>query len=156
MRPYGFVGDLKPDLQICEVSPGIFVSSQDVAADKELMKSQNITHVLNVATGVPNFFPDDFQYLKIEILDLPYEDIRKHFVTCFAFMNSADKVLVHCNAGISRSVTIVIAYLMKQYRLRFADAYEKVRSLRPCAFPNSGFMEQLQAYDKELLECKSI
>lgn len=153
VRPYGYVGDLKPDLQMCEVCPGVILSSQDVAADKSLMQSNGITHVLNVATGVDNLFPDDFQYLSIAILDLPNENIRSHFETCFAFMNSANKVLVHCNAGVSRSVTIVTAYLMKHYGLRLADAFEKVRSLRPAARPNPGFLEQLQAYDKELLEC---
>ena len=52
-------------------SPG----SQDVAANIELLESHGVTHILNVATGVSNVFPDKFVYKTVEILDLPETEI---------------------------------------------------------------------------------
>jgi protein-tyrosine phosphatase len=58
-------------------------------------------------------------------------------------------VLVHCAAGMSRSPTVVIAYLMKVHRKSLREAFAYVRSKRFVS-PNYGFMKQLSAYAKEL------
>ena len=65
-------------------------------------------------------------------------------------------MLVHCQAGISRSPTIVIAYLMKKHNLKFNEAYNKVRDLRPIIAPNLIFMSQLMDYDAKLESLKSV
>lgn len=118
------------------------------------MKNLCITHVLNLATNVDNFFPSDLIYKRIEILDLPSSDIRIHFDDCFAFINEAlsngKKVLVHCNAGVSRSAAIVVGYLMVTEKLSLLDAMSKVREQRSCIRPNEGFMKQLNELEKEL------
>ncbi|KAL1435470.1 hypothetical protein MTO96_000145 [Rhipicephalus appendiculatus] len=69
----GFVPDLKPDLQVGEVIPGLHIGSQDAAADWCLLQSLAVTHVVNaVATTVPNFHEDrGLAYLALELLDLP-------------------------------------------------------------------------------------
>lgn len=56
-------------------------------------------------------------------------------------------VLVHCHAGISRSVAIVLAYLMHMRKISVQDALNLIRSRRPIADPNSGFMHQLELYE---------
>ena len=57
--------DTEPDLQMAEVIPGaIFLGSQDVAADVELLRSRGITHVLNMApSAVDNFYPAEGQFI---------------------------------------------------------------------------------------------
>ena len=62
----GFVVDTVPDLQLAEVIPGsIFLGSQDVAADIQLLRSRGITHVLNAApSAVDNFYPDKGPFIK--------------------------------------------------------------------------------------------
>ncbi|CAH1788616.1 unnamed protein product [Owenia fusiformis] len=150
----GFVGDTKLDLQIAEVLPGLYLSSQDVAADVDILEQHDITHILNVASMIENWFPDDFKYLKIEILDIPESDISKHFPECFKFIDEAlgskGRVLVHCNAGVSRSATIVIAYIMRTERMTLQEAHSKVAGVRPCIRPNAGFQHQLKTYEKLL------
>lgn len=55
-------------------------------------------------------------------------------------------VLVHCNAGVSRSSSVVIGYLMQTEALSFEDAYDQVKLARPSIHPNRGFHQQLQSY----------
>lgn len=64
---------------------------------------------------------------------------------------SSDKgVLVHCLAGVSRSVTITIAYLMHKCNLTLNDAFNLVRSRKTNVAPNFHFMEQLHSFEGEL------
>lgn len=63
---------------------------------------------------------------------------------------SGGKVLVHCHAGISRSATICMAYLMATLRLRMEDAYEHVKSRRKIISPNFSFMGQLLSFESQV------
>ncbi len=60
------------------------------------------------------------------------------------------KVLFHCAAGVSRSASFVIAYLMKANQISYLQAYNLVKTKRPIIRPNSGFVQQLQEYEKYL------
>lgn len=59
-------------------------------------------------------------------------------------------VLVHCLAGVSRSVTITVAYLMYKCSLNLNDAFNLVRSRKSNIAPNFNFMEQLHTFEREL------
>ena len=61
-------------------------------------------------------------------------------------------VFVHCHAGISRSATICIAYIMKTMQWDLSKAYEFVKERRPCISPNLHFMGQLLEFQKRLQE----
>jgi atypical dual specificity phosphatase len=82
--------------------------------------------------------------------DHPAVDLADHLPTCLAFIeaalanNTQHAVLVHCTAGISRSATVVIAYLMRRFACSFLSAYAFVAEKRPVICPNSGFQEQLR------------
>ena len=52
-------------------------------------------------------------------------------------------MLVHCYAGISRSATIVISYLMKEHGMSLQAATQLTRSKRWFINPNPGFVKQL-------------
>lgn len=60
--------------------------------------------------------------------------------------NKSHRVLIHCHAGISRSVTIAAAYLMQKKRQNVEDTIQLIKSARPIADPNDGFMEQLKLW----------
>jgi dual specificity phosphatase 12 len=62
----------------------------------------------------------------INVLDMPFENLIRHFKTAVDFIKGAVKgggtVLVHCFAGVSRSASVVIAYLMREHGLPMMDA----------------------------------
>ena len=68
--------------------------------------------------------------------------------------SSGSCVLIHCMAGISRSVTLVIAYLMQYYGLPMQQAYQFVKDKRPAISPNLNFMGQLVEFDRTIKENK--
>ena len=86
-------------------------------------------------------FPDDFTYHQIRIADHLDSDIVKHFEGAFKYIDEAiasgGTVFVHCNAGISRSSSIVAAYLIHSKKWKFEQAALYVRSKRLCANFNS-------------------
>lgn len=151
----GFVIDTQPDLQIGLVQENLLVASQDVASDPALLAQHGVTHILNLA-GFPSNRLEGLSYLDVPILDLPEEVLSDHFQPCFTFIDRAleipeNKVLVHCNAGISRSVSIITAYLMSSNKWSLEKALEVVKTARPRARPNEGFMKQLKMYENQCI-----
>ncbi|XP_067143988.1 dual specificity protein phosphatase 19-like [Centruroides vittatus] len=150
---WGYVIDEKPDLQVAVVLPGLILASQDVAQDLNILKSNNITHILNLAYGQPNQFCSYFTYKKLNVRDDPEENIKQYFEECFNFIDSGLQngcTLVHCNAGVSRAATIVIGYLMSRQKMTLKEAYQCVKNARSSIKPNNGFMKQLKEYETEL------
>ncbi|XP_054166274.1 uncharacterized protein DDB_G0280205-like [Oppia nitens] len=149
----GYVVDTKPDLQVGLIIPGLLIGSQDVAQDKTTLDNYEVTHILNLAYGVDNAFEDDYNYKKLEILDLPETDITVYFDDCFEYIDEGRRYgncLVHCNAGVSRSCAICCAYLMAKEKMTFTDALNAIREARPFSRPNDGFVKQLQEYNETL------
>ncbi|KAL8624103.1 hypothetical protein ACOMHN_036106 [Nucella lapillus] len=142
------------DLQVGQVLPGLIVGSQDVAHNLAVLQKHKVTHILNVASHVPNMYPDKFTYLTLDLRDLPDFPIAKAFPEALDFIESALEsqgcVLIHCNAGVSRSATIALAHLMKTKGMSLNDAFTYLRSKRPSSFPNSGFMIQLKSFEDSL------
>ncbi|CAD6188485.1 unnamed protein product [Caenorhabditis auriculariae] len=155
LRRCGYVVDLKPDLEVGIVREGLLLGSQDVAADLALLQANKVTHIVNCGTGIRNFFPTKLKYLKVEILDLPTEKISQHFEVVHSFIDDSlkegGKVFVHCNAGVSRSVTLVLSYLMRTEKLAFQEALRVVKEVRPSAKPNAGFCKELEAYEASIV-----
>lgn len=141
----------------------VFLGSRAHARDKDLLQRLGVTHVLNVTppkkmdpvAGVPNFFEKDktFTYRRCPIFDNKAEDISGVLEGCIAFMDQAKyygRILVHCNKGVSRSSSMVVAYLMKQRSMTFEQALDFVVERRPVANPNESFRRQLQEYERRL------
>lgn len=84
------------------------------------------------------------------MLDAPQQNIIQYFDETYDFIHhileSGDKVLVHCVAGVSRSATIVTAYLMRLNDMRYKEALAMLKRVRPFVTPNQGFIDQLRLY----------
>uniref|UniRef100_A0A8C6KKX3 Serine/threonine/tyrosine interacting protein n=1 Tax=Nothobranchius furzeri TaxID=105023 RepID=A0A8C6KKX3_NOTFU len=136
-----------------EILPGLYLGPYSAAMKSKLpiLERHGITHVVCIRQDIeanfikPNF-PHRFRYLVLDIADNPVENIIRFFPTqsCFA---PPGKVLVHGNAGISRSAALVIAYLMETFGMKYRDAFSYVQERRFCINPNVGFVHQLQEYE---------
>ncbi|CAD8080220.1 unnamed protein product [Paramecium sonneborni] len=99
---------------------------------------------------------DDIQldnHLVINIDDDDYEDIYKYFEKTNKFIQDNLKkgnVLVHCMAGISRSATIIIAYIMWSQKKSYQESLNFVTEMRDIVYPNKGFRDQLKEYEQSL------
>lgn len=76
-------------------------------------------------------------------MDVPWENLIKHFNDSNRFikkaLSSGGTIFVHCYGGVSRSATLVIAFLMQQYNMGMFEAMAYVKSKRSVVFPNPGF-----------------
>eukprot|EP00249_Psilotum_nudum_P014886 c25051_g1_i1 orf=467-1063(-) len=153
LRAFLLAKYVKNDNVPCEIEEGLYLGSIGAAYNKDVLQSLRISHILSVANSVDIPYPDDFVYKQIEVRDSADVNLEGHFEECFAFIDEARKtgaVLVHCFAGRSRSVTVVLAYLMKTHNMNLLQALELVKSKRPEAAPNPGFMSQLREYEHTL------
>lgn len=137
----------------------LYVGGAVAAKDKTMLLRLGITHVINCAANVaPAFFPDEFRYYNIRLRDHSTQDIARHFYNIFDFIETArqsgGRIFVHCIKGISRSPTMVIAYLMWYKRMGMYKALDFVRQARPVVDPNAGFIFQLTEWEHLHLEGK--
>ena len=137
------------------VADNIFLGPEGATIDDAWLREKGITRVLTVAAHSDHLTKHaSIEYMQIDVDDDPNELLRPHFEAAFAFMreDAATNVLVHCVSGISRSATVVTAYLMATRKLPSEAALALVRERRPVVSPNSGFQRQLREYAAELLK----
>ncbi|XP_015986642.1 dual specificity protein phosphatase 26 [Rousettus aegyptiacus] len=142
-----------------EVWPGLYLGDQDIANNHRELRRLGITHVLNAShsrwRGTPEAYDGlGIRYLGVEAHDSPAFDMSIHFQTAADFIHRAlsqpgGKILVHCAVGVSRSATLVLAYLMLYHHLTLVEAIKKVKDHRGI-IPNRGFLRQLLALDRRL------
>jgi dual specificity MAP kinase phosphatase len=151
-QTFGFVVDIKPDLHVGKVFEFLYFGSQDSACDINILSSLQITDILSVGVAVPT--NSNLMYTFIEAYDLPTFKMTNIFDDCFIYIENIRlrnrRVYIHCNAGVSRSPTIVIAYVMKYLKLDFKSAYQFVKNTRLTIKPNAGFISQLIDYENKL------
>ena len=133
----------------------LFVSGYKVVQNSEILEKNKITHVLNlVGDYCPNIHQDKFIYKNYFIRDSKSENIECLFYEVFDFLEECfennGKVVVHCIQGVSRSITLVVAYLIYKLRISFNDAFQLVKLKRGVASPNIGFIAQLIIFQKRI------
>ncbi|KAI8643683.1 protein-tyrosine phosphatase-like protein [Parasitella parasitica] len=64
--------------------------------------------------------------------------------------NAGQTILVHCQCGVARSASVIIAYIMKTYNMPMQDAYNHVKKLAPPISPNLGLLFQLREFEQKI------
>ncbi|KAH9917674.1 uncharacterized protein BXZ73DRAFT_92353 [Epithele typhae] len=132
-----------------EIVPNLWVGDLPSALDAENLRAHNIRSVLTAMRGRVSIH-ETFIRHQINIDDTETSDILQYFVPAITFIQAElDKgygVLVHCQAGMSRSVSIAAAYIMVTQGLDCESALELIRKARPDVQPNEGFMRQLEIF----------
>ena len=137
------------------VAPSVFVAGEAVARNLETLREHAITHVINCnAFVVRNHFEDALEYKALWLQDSPGEDVTRVLYDCFDFIRAAiaagGNVLVHCSQGVSRSVSVVISFLMWESGASYEEAFARVKAQRGIANPNMGFTCQMLQWRKRV------
>jgi len=136
-----------------KITEQIYIGNIFNAANKNWLEDHHITHIINATDIIPNFFPNDYKYLNLKLEDTPqqslYEVLEPSYKFIYGALGNGGTVLVHCHAGMSRSVSIVIYFLMKLKKMTYIQALMYIRKHRPIAEPNQGFARQLVSVSPE-------
>ncbi|XP_057555132.1 dual specificity protein phosphatase 22 isoform X2 [Hippopotamus amphibius kiboko] len=134
-----------------EILPGLYIGNVKDARDAEQLSRNKVTHVLSVHDSARPML-EGVKYLCIPAADSPSQNLTRHFKESIKFIHECrlrgEGCLVHCLAGVSRSVTLVVAYVMTVTDFGWEDALHMVRAGRSCANPNLGFQRQLQEFEE--------
>merc|ERR1712228_416531 len=114
-----------------------------------VIKYLNITHIINATANIPNHFNEhNVKYLNVKVDDANSAQINQYFDPTNKFLDDVMnrdecRVLVHCQMGVSRSASIMIAYIMQRNKCSFEEAFKYVKNCRSCICPNESFEAQL-------------
>jgi len=152
--------DALPAAYPSEVQPGLFLGSAISARSRQVFEDLGIMAVVNAAEELPNFHEGDeamprICYLKLAMADDPLQELEAGLEKALPFIAAAlqegQTVLVHCQMGVSRSVSVVLAHLMSMLGCGYDAALAVVRRARPNARPNEGFEAELRALEGRLI-----
>ncbi len=134
-----------------KITDNIYQGGETCSENKDNLKKLGVTHILVASIVLEEHFPNDFVYLKINVIDDVNEDIFKYFDNIYKFVDdcisNGGKILIHCAAGISRSTTCTCVYLIKKLKITVEEAIELIQVGRKIANPNEGFMKQLKKWE---------
>jgi len=131
----------------------LWLGSFTAISDNDLLRKHRISHVVQVidAPWLPPVNDPNMTVTRIDILDTPSADLKSHLDDACARIEkslaSGKNVLVHCQQGISRSASVVIAYLIKKYGMSYEYAFAFVKRYRACIDPNPGFVKCLKEWE---------
>ncbi|KPP59810.1 dual specificity protein phosphatase 6-like [Scleropages formosus] len=139
-----------------EILPNLYLGCAKDSTNLDILEEFGIKYILNVTPNLPNLFENagEFKYKQIPISDHWSQNLSQFFPEAISFIDEARAqncgVLVHCLAGISRSVTVTVAYLMQKLNLSMNDAYDIVKMKKSNISPNFNFMGQLLDFERTL------
>lgn len=149
---YANVADNAPQLtyDCAKIMDNLYIGSlYSICPDS--LQYHKFDAIINVSSEI-KFSEIHLNYMKININDCEREFIYTYFEDVNVFIKSKKKVLLHCNAGISRSATFAIAYLIGECKFSLTDAIRHVKSMRAIIFPNDGFLVQLILYEHHIYQ----
>ena len=132
----------------------LFLGSLRTVQTEKVIRELKIERIVTAGKGLEILdpLPPGVDQLALNVDDIPEQSLIPVFDEVTAYIDAAKRdskrVVVHCFAGLSRSVTFVCAYLIKQYGMTFKQSITTVKKARPNSNPNEGFRRQLIQYEK--------
>jgi len=131
----------------------LWLGSFAAISDSDLLRKHRISHLVQVidVPWLPPVNDPNMTVTRIDIMDIPSADLKSHLDDACARIEKSlaggKNVLVHCQQGISRSASVVIAYLIKNHGMSYEFAFAFVKKYRACIKPNSGFVKCLKEWE---------
>ncbi|XP_026795388.1 dual specificity protein phosphatase 18 isoform X1 [Pangasianodon hypophthalmus] len=143
-----------------QITDYLYISNGKTAKDSSVLTRLKISCIINATQEMDAICIPSVEYLQVPVSDSPAAQLQEHFDTVadkiHAVRAQRGRVLVHCCAGVSRSATLCLAYLVKYRDMSLMDAHTLVRACRPIIRPNSGFWKQLIDYERSLRGANSV
>ncbi|XP_030621815.1 dual specificity protein phosphatase 22-A [Chanos chanos] len=132
-----------------KVIDGLYLGNIRDSENRDSLSRNGITHILSVYNNAKPVM-EDMTYLCIQAADASNQNLSQHFKECIRFIHecrlNGGACLVHCLAGVSRSTTMVVAYLMTVTTYSWEECLSAVKAVRSFVGPNYGFQQQLQEF----------
>ena len=148
------------------VLPNIFIGNAAASKDLQFFKTYKVTHVINLTEKESNYFENhdsinNVKYLHIALSDTCSTNISYHFSQTNKFISmcmSDNKhvLLIHCKCGVSRSSTILLAWLVGVKKLTVSNALSQIKCKRRRIRPNVGFFLQLLKLEKQISNATTV
>jgi protein-tyrosine phosphatase len=153
---------------IHKIADRLYLGNGDGAKNRADLDLLQVKAIVNVTCRGGGYVANHFEsktdssivYLRVPWIDDPEQDVRPGLELAYKFMvahmdEQKHAVFVHCAAGVSRSATVVVYYLMRSQRIPLLDAFRLARRGRRCVEPNAGFLKQLVQLEAALFDNKT-
>jgi len=131
----------------------VYLGSEYDALDENFINSEKITTILSIQSWEIQKKISGIKYEFVQANDNSQQDLKSKFeyICNFLKKNENERVLVHCQAGISRSATACLAYLMKETNQSLETCFSELRKRREIVNPNFAFLGQLKCWEREIM-----
>lgn len=136
------------------ITEHIYIGSEWNSSNKEELEKLGITHILNLSSESPNYFPKTIGYYNISLTKaelLNDDNIDRYFEEASQFIEKVvkenGKVLIHSQLGQNRATAFVIAYIMKAMNYHLLQAFKFVKDKRDFTNPSKEYMYQLRQFE---------
>ncbi|MGA1563848.1 MAG: dual specificity protein phosphatase family protein [Pontimonas sp.] len=134
-----------------EVLPRVWIGNYQTAMDGDFMRDHRIGLVINCTRHVPSPYSDEIATYRVPVDDarawsgVLASHVRPVVAAMRRTLRETDRsVLVHCHAGISRSATVVAAYLVLEHGMDAREAIAAIQRSKPETFrPEPVFFDVL-------------
>ncbi|CAB3371413.1 Hypothetical predicted protein [Cloeon dipterum] len=148
-----------PNSAIAQVTPWMYLCGAN-AVRLQSLNALRVTCIVNATVELPLLPLDGIEVLRVGVVDSPGVDLSAYFDSIADKVEEVREkggcVLVHCTAGVSRSASLCLAYLMKYQHMPLRKAFAHLRNVRPAVRPNSGFFRQLIDLELRLFGRESV
>ena len=131
---------MENDSIICinHIIDNLYASSKEIAEDINILNQNNITTIISL-NNQSFEYPLTMTHYRFDTEDNPNFNMKEYYDIIYNIIIKSNNVLVHCDAGVSRTGSIIIYYLMSKYNISYDEALEYALSKRPSISPNNGF-----------------
>eukprot|EP01091_Cochliopodium_minus_P015836 TRINITY_DN5736_c0_g1_i1.p1 TRINITY_DN5736_c0_g1~~TRINITY_DN5736_c0_g1_i1.p1 ORF type:complete len:154 (-),score=28.98 TRINITY_DN5736_c0_g1_i1:39-500(-) len=138
------------------IETSLYLGPYHSTYDLKILNEKKISLIINAANEkeCPHLQKDHVKYFCCDLGDRMTQVIKDQFENTNKLIeeeiSKGNSVLVHCAAGQSRSAAIVLAFIMKNKKMKLEEAFSFVKSKKENIGPNCGFMQQLMEYEETI------
>jgi protein-tyrosine phosphatase len=136
-----------------KIDENLYLGTSLNAANYKELKDYNIKCIINVTKSISNYYEsneNEFNYYRISVEDIKDESIINNLELTYKYiekqLENNNNILIHCFAGRSRSVALVLFYLIKKHKKSIEESYKSILEKRKVININKSFYNEIKEY----------